>query len=229
LRTANTYAPELSPGPQGWRAAPGSIAGRISLLSPPGTYTVKLTVNDHEFTEKLKVLKDPHSTGSESDIGEQIKLLTALRDDVEGISETVNQIELLRSQLVSLDRGLGNAEPARAVRSAALDLGGKLIGVEGRFLQMSATGRGQDNVRYTPMLVQKLDYLANEVAQSDFPPTTQQQAVAQELHQQAQQYQQQFAQVMEDVKHFNVMLRERDIPNIFLPKSGPAPVAAGSD
>ena len=229
LRTASTYAPELTPGPQGWRAAPSSIAGRISLLSPPGTYTVKLTVNDHEFTEKLKVLKDPHSTGSESDIGEQMKLLTALRDDVEGISETLNQIELLRSELVGLDRGLGNAEAARSVRSAASDLGGKLIGVEGRFLQMNATGRGQDNVRYSPMLVQKLDYLASEVAQSDFPPTTQQQAVAQELHQQAQQYQQQFAQVMEDVKRFNVMLRERDIPNIFLPKAGAAPVAAGSD
>jgi hypothetical protein len=44
--------------------------------------------------------------------------------------------------------------------------------------------------------------------------------VAQELHQQAQQYQQQFAQLMEDVQRFNAMLRERDIPNIFLPKPG---------
>jgi len=157
-----------------------------------------------------------------------MKLLTALRDDLESVSETVNQVELLRSQLVSLDRGLGNGETARPVRSAASDLGGKLIGVEGKFLQLNATGRGQDNVRYPPMLVQKLDYLAGQLGQSDFPPTTQQQAVAQELHQQAQQYQKQFAEVMEDVKRFNVMLRERDIPNIFLPKTGGgATVSAG--
>jgi hypothetical protein len=79
------------------------------------------------------------------------------------------------------------------------------------------------------MLVQKLTYLAGQVAQSDFPPTTQQQAVAQELHLQAQQYQQQFARVMEEVQHFNVMLRERDIPNIFLPKSVTAATAGGGD
>jgi photosystem II stability/assembly factor-like uncharacterized protein len=227
LRTAHQFAPEVAPGPQGWRAAPG--AGRISLLSPPGVYTVKLTVNDQEFTQKLNVLKDPHSTGSASDIAAQMKLLNALRDDLESVSQNVNQIELLRSQLVSLDRGIGYAESARQVRSAATDLGVKLIGVEGKSLQLNATGRGQDNVRYSPMLVQKLTYLAGQVAQSDFPPTTQQQAVAQELHRQAEQYRQEFAQVMEDVQRFNVMLRERDIPNIFLPKQGTATVAVGND
>jgi hypothetical protein len=199
------------------------------LLAPPGVYSVKLTVNDQEFTQKLNVLKDPHSTGSESDIAEQMKLLTALRDDLEAVSESVNKLEMLRSQLVGLDRGLGDGETARPVRSAASDLGGKLVGVEGKFLQLNATGRGQDDVRYTPMLAQKLTYLASEVAQSDFPPTTQAKAVAQELHQQAQQYQQQFAQVMDDVQRFNVMLRERDIPNIFLPKSGATSVAGSGN
>ena len=229
LRTANLYAPEIAPGPQGWRAAPGSMGGRISLLAAPGAYTVKLTVNDQEFTQKLNVLKDPHSTGSEADIGEQMKLLTALRDDLETVSQTVNQIELLRSQLVSLDRGLGDAETARPVRAAAHDLGSKLTGVEGKFLQLSETGRGQDNVRYAPMLAQKLAYLAGQLGQSDFPPTTQQRAVAQELHEQAFEYQREFAQVTEEVQRFNAMLRERDIPNIFLPKRGAVSVAAGSD
>src|SRR5262249_53869975 len=60
LRTAHAIATEVALGPQGWRAAPG--AGRISLLAPPGVYTVKLTINDQEFTHKLNVLKDPHST-----------------------------------------------------------------------------------------------------------------------------------------------------------------------
>jgi photosystem II stability/assembly factor-like uncharacterized protein len=229
LRTAHLYAHDVVPGPQGWRAAPGSIARRISLLAPPGVYTVKLTVKDQEFTQELKVLKDPHSTGSESDISEQMKLLTVLHDDLETISETVNKIEMLRAQLVSLDRGLGDGETARPVRSAASDLGSKLVGVEGKLLQLNATGRGQDTVRYSPMLVQKLSYLASEVGQSDFPPTTQQQAVAQELHQQAREYQQQFAQRLEEVQRFNALLREHDIPNIFLPKSEMTPVAASGD
>jgi photosystem II stability/assembly factor-like uncharacterized protein len=229
LRTTHLYASEVTSGPQGWRAASGSVAGRISLLVAPGAYTIKLKVNHQEYTQKLNVLKDPHSTGTESDIAQQMKLLGALRDDLEAVSESVNHMELLRSQLVSLGRGFDNTETVRPVRSAASDLEGKLIGVEGKFLQLNATGRGQDNVRYTPMLMQKLTYLAGQIAQSDFPPTTQQQAVAQELHQQAQQYQQQFAQVMEEVQRFNVMLRERDIPNIYLPKPATAAASAGSD
>jgi hypothetical protein len=109
-----SVCPHVAPGPQGWRAAPGPIAGRISPLAAPGN-AVKLTVNDQEFTQKLNVLKDPYSAGSESDIGEEMKLLIALRDDLETVSEAVNQIELLRSHLVSLDRGLGNAETTRPV------------------------------------------------------------------------------------------------------------------
>ena len=227
LRTTHLYALDIAPGPQGWRAAPG--AGRISLLAPPGLYTVKLTVNDQEFTQKLNVLKDPHSTGTEANIAEQMKLLNSLRDDLESVSQSVNQMEILRSQLVGLDRGLGSAETARPVHLAATDLGGKLVGVEGKFLELSATGRGQDDVRYAPMLVQKLNYLASQVGQSDFPPTTQQLAVAQELHQQTQQYQQQFAQVMGDVQRFNVMLREHDIPNIFLPRTSATASASAGD
>jgi len=34
---------------------------------------------------------------------------------------------------------------------------------------------------------------------------------------------------MEDVQRFNVMLRERDIPNIFLPRPRAATVTAGNN
>jgi hypothetical protein len=34
---------------------------------------------------------------------------------------------------------------------------------------------------------------------------------------------------MEDVQHFNAMLRDQNIPNIFLPKTGKSAAAAGGD
>jgi len=215
LRTSHQYATDINPGPEGWRNAPG--VQRLSLLEPPGAYTVKLTVNDQDFTAKLNVLKDPHSTGTEADIAEQTKLLTSLRDDMEAVGDSINQIEVLRSQLVNLDRTIGNGETIRPVRTAATDLGKNLMAVEDKFVQLKSTGRGQDDVRYTPMLIEKLQYLADEIGQSDFPPTTQELAVAKELHEQAEQYHQQFAQIMDkDVKLFNAMLREKDIPNLFV-------------
>ena len=41
------------------------------ILEPPGTYSVKLTVNGRDFIQPLTVIKDPHSGGTEADITAQ--------------------------------------------------------------------------------------------------------------------------------------------------------------
>jgi hypothetical protein len=64
--------------PRAWRPAPGTRS--ITILVPPGTYTVKLTVDGKDYTQPLKVLKDPHSNGTEGDIQIQNKLTTSLFD-----------------------------------------------------------------------------------------------------------------------------------------------------
>jgi predicted HTH domain antitoxin len=52
---------------------------------------------------------------------------------------------------------------------------------------------------------------------SDFPPTTQQAAVQAELKKQGDVSQQEIQQlVATDVKAFNAMLRERNIPNVIV-------------
>jgi DNA repair exonuclease SbcCD ATPase subunit len=203
-------------GAEGWRAAPA--VGRISLLVPPGTYTVTLKVGDEKSTEKLNVLKDPHSTGSDSDIQTQLQLVSALRDEMNALAESVNQIESVRAQIASLEKQLGTDDASKAIRKAADELAEKLSGAEGKVLQLKATGRGQDDVRYPPMVLQKISYLAAEVSgSSDFPPTTQQAAVQAELRKQGDASQQEMQQLLAtDVAAFNAMLRERNIPNIIV-------------
>ena len=215
LRTSPMSAPEIVVGPEGWRAAPG--APRISLLVPPGTYTVKLTVGGQESSQKLNVLKDPHSTGTENDIATQTQLVTALRDELNTLAAGINQIESLRAQLNILTRDLGNDDAAKAIRTAAQDLTKKAMAIEGNILQLKATGRGQDDVRFAPMLLQKIGYLATQVSGSDFPPTTQQVEVQQELKQRGDKVHQDIQQlVSQDVAAFNAMMRERNVPNIMI-------------
>ncbi len=76
----------------------------------------------------------------------------------------------------------------------------------------------EDDVRWAPKLLQKISYLASEVADSsDFVPTTQQAAVQEELKQLGDKYQQEYQQlVAKDVAAFNAMLREKNIPNIIV-------------
>jgi len=215
LRTTPLYAPDVTVGPEGWRPAPG--AGRISLLAPPGMYTVTLAWGEEKFSQKLSVLKDPHSSGSESDIQTQTQLLTALREEMNTIADSVNQIESVRAQIGALEKELGTDDNAKAIRKAAEDLAEKLVAVEGKVLQLKATGRGQDDVRWAPMLLQKVNYLASAVGSSDFPPTTQQLAVKDELNRQGEQYAQEFQQLLaKDIAAFNAMLRERNVANIIV-------------
>ena len=215
LRTSPLYAPDVKPGPEGWRPAPG--AGRIDLLVPPGTYTVTLTLGEQRLTQKLNVLKDPHSSGTESDIQTQTQFVSGLRDAMNALAASVNQIESIRAQLEALEKQLGTDETGKAIRKTADDLAEKLIAAEGKVLQLKATGRGQDDVRWPEMLAGKITYLAGETESSDFAPTTQQVAVGEELKKQGDQFQQEYQQLIaKDVAAFNAMLREKNIPNIIV-------------
>ena len=215
LRTPPLYAADVKVGPEGWRPAPD--AGRISLLAPPGAYTVTLTVGGEKCSQKLNVLKDPHSGGSESDIQTQTRFLIGLRDEMNTLGASVNQIESIRAQLAALEKELANDDTGKAIRKAADDLAEKLTAAEGKVLQLKLTGRGQDGTRWPPMLASKIGYLSNEAASSDFAPTTQQVEVGKELQERGDQFQQEYQQILaKDVTPFNALLREKSIPNVIV-------------
>ena len=213
MRTSPAYAPEIQPGPEGWRPAPG--AGRMSILQPPGTYTVKLLVGGQEYSAPLVVKKDPNSGGSEADISLQMEMLHDLRKDLETAAEMVNQIEIIRSQLIQLNRSLAEQSNVGTLKTAADDLDKKLIAIEEDLIQRKLTGQGQDTVRWPPKLLSKLNYLGNGLAGSDFPPTNQQREVHAMFKQQLAALKQRFdAIVNQDLSAFNKLLRDRKIPNI---------------
>ncbi|HEV2616466.1 MAG TPA: hypothetical protein VGU63_07645, partial [Candidatus Acidoferrales bacterium] len=215
LRTSPLYAPEVTVGPEGWRAAPG--VEPVALLALPGTYTVKLLAGGKEYSQKLRVLKDPHSTGTEADLQTQTKLVRQLQDELNTMADTVNQLESARAQINQLEMQLGDDANSKSIRDAANDLNNKLTDFEGHLLQLKASGRGQDDVRWESMLAEKLDYLARQLSGTDFPPTTQQVAVAGELSKQVAQYRAEDQQLMsKDVASFNSMLRQRNVANIIV-------------
>ncbi len=214
LRTPPLYARDVPLGPEGWRKAPA--IGRLATLVPPGTYTVTLTAAGQRLTQKLTLLKDPHTAGSEADIQAQLRLKKALWDQADSLAATVNQIESLRAQIGDFEKELGSDDASKPVRKAAEDLTAKLVALEGKLLQLKLTGRGQDDCRWAPELMQKIHYLFLQLdASADFPPTTQQVAVQELLKREGDTAQQEFQQVVTtDVSAFNAMLRERGIPNI---------------
>ncbi len=209
LRTAPAYAPDIRLNNEGWRPLPE--VGRMTILVAPGTYTVKLTVDGKDYTQPLTVLKDPNSTDSEADIQKQIAMLVEIRRNIESVADMVNQIESIRAQLGSLDSLL----TIKDLKDAAGDLDKKLIDIEDNMIQRRLTGQGQDLIRWPPKLINKLTYLAEGLASSDFAPTAQQQQVHEMFTSQIASLQKRMDEAMNtDLTNLNRVLRENNIGNV---------------
>jgi photosystem II stability/assembly factor-like uncharacterized protein len=208
LRTSPLYAEAFKVGADGTRKFP--TAGPLSVLAPPGAYTVKLVVNGQEIAQPLTVLKDPNTAGSEADIQTQTKTLLDVRDTMNDVARLINQAESIRAQLVQLRSIVGEEEAAQPVQAAANALDDKIVAIESRLFNLTATGRGQDMLRTPNELVEKLSHLADVVSLADFPPTDQALEVLAVLTKQASGYAGQMQQVFDtDVAAFNRTLRDR--------------------
>ncbi|MBI4539830.1 MAG: sialidase [Gemmatimonadetes bacterium] len=215
LRTSPLHAPWVTVGPEGWRPLPAAGGGRLAILAPPGTYTVKLSVAGQQLTHSLTVRKDPNSAGTEADVQAQMKMLFELRDNLETVAGMINQIEWVRKQLSELGGALAEDQSAAPVRTAAGELDKKFVVLEDNLFQMKLTGRGQDGVRWPAKLIDRLRNLASGLEQADFAPTDQQVEVHQLLKQQITTYRSQLSElVTRDLAEFNRTLRERNIANI---------------
>ena len=207
FRTTPLYAPEIPLGPEGFRAG----GNRLSILAAPGTYTVRLTVGDKEFTQKLELRKDPNSGGTEADIADQMKMLSDIRRDMDQATDEINSIEVVRSQIYNLTRLTNDAE----VKKAGDTLDKKLIEAESELIDLRLTGRGQDGVRWGSKLLGKLSYLASGLASADFKPTDQQRDVQKDLEMKLQKIGSDLDNLLSsDLGNLNTVLRRKNMPNV---------------
>ncbi len=214
LRTSPRYAPDIRVGPDGTR--PGG--GRMTILMPPGSYTVRLDVDGKQISQKLELRKDPNSGGSEAEITEQMKMLRELRRSSESAGNMVNQIELIRGQILGLGQVLERSE----IMKVGMEIEQKLADLEQNLVELRTTGRGQDGVRFGAKLFNKFGYLANGLAATDFRPTNQQLEVQKGLDEQLRKHQAALdAMLKTEVAFFNERLRSSGVPNIVTtPKPG---------
>jgi photosystem II stability/assembly factor-like uncharacterized protein len=167
FRTDPLYGHELPRGNDDTRP-PAAGGGPISVLAPPGTYTLTLTIGGRDYTQSLVVRKDPHSAGTEADIEAQTTVMMTLRDGLNAGVDAVNQLEYMRNQIQTVLRTTSEAE----IRQVAQRVHDALAEAEMELYDLRLTG-GQDGVRYAARLLSRFNYLANGVSGSDFRPTDQ--------------------------------------------------------
>jgi hypothetical protein len=157
----------------------GIDAPKRGPLVVPGTYTVKMTFDGREETQKLVVRKDPNSAGSEADVEVSSKFARAVARDVDATAGMINELEWTRLQLESYKKMLRAAKAPRPEIAAAEELEKKIRSVEDRLLQPTLAEADLKSFRGPLELYLKLVWLLAESetgggdvsGNADFPPT----------------------------------------------------------
>ena len=194
----------------------GIRGGLVGPLAVPGTYTVKLAVGGQEFVQRLTVNKDPHSTGNEADIQAQVTRVLEIRDNINTVVDSINQIEWIRKQIHDLIELLKENKSDYSVLTAARKLDNKIVNVEGKYFQKILAEGDLKSFRAPVKLYSQLALLAGDIAGSaDFPPTDQQIEVHDELKKELAAAQEQLNELIsKDIDAFNTLLKEKNIPSI---------------
>ena len=214
-RTRPVNADDFKMNPDGTRKFAMAGASQLSVLVPPGTYTVTLTAAGETAVQNLIVRKDPNTAGSESDIQAQTKAIRDVRESMSKTADLINRAETIRAQIGSLKTFIGDDATAKELIAAGEDLDKRVVSVEERLFNITATGRGQDFLRMSSQLLEKLAHLADTLQFADFAPTDQQLEVQKLLTDQVTAAANDLgAVVTKDVATFNEMLRRRNVGTI---------------
>ena len=196
------------------RNSPFTI-GYSSYWVQPGTYRVNMTTGGSQFSKEIKILKDPNSEGTLDDIRKQTEFMALIHEDIDTASKMVNELEILRRQLYDLRAILEVQNDNDEVLNSLNNVDSLLTSLEGKLVQLRASGTGQDAVRWPSMLVEKLSYLAGSTAIADFAPADQYVEVYQLLKERLTTYQAEMDQIMNGAfAEFISTLRENGVEPI---------------
>jgi photosystem II stability/assembly factor-like uncharacterized protein len=184
---------------------------------PPGSYQIVLRVGEDTHTAALEVRPDPRIAASQQDLEAQYRLLLRIRDTLTETHDAINASRDLRGQVASWRRRAKDQPNTEAAMAAAQELVDTLSAVDNALIQRKA----DSPLSYPTRLNDKLAALASFVDSADTAPTSQQQAVYDDL---AGRIGAELARWREVVKTrlpaFNALLREQQLA-AFLPPPPP--------
>ena len=197
-------------------------AGAHGPVAAPGHYQVRLTMGAQTQTAPLELKLDPRVSVSQGDLEQQVSLLLQIREDLNRVYDTVNQIQDVRSQLAGLKRRLPQDASVKTIAVSADDLEKKLVAVRDQFVNLDISAN-EDSLAYPPQLDAKLAYLAMDVGTADSAPTEAEQLQFEKLKRQSAELLRQWSELQRgDLAAFQKLTAERSLSTVVVPPPGQA-------
>jgi photosystem II stability/assembly factor-like uncharacterized protein len=143
--------------PEAGGGGEGGPPGRGPLVLP-GTYQVRLTAAGHQLTQPLKVVMDPRSTATPTDLAKQFDLAFKAWRDLKKTSDTRGQLTALRRRLAEIKSSANTAQVSLASEvdtEAARILGGS--GGRGASATPSGLGAAQTQLNAALSVAESAD------------------------------------------------------------------------
>jgi hypothetical protein len=154
----------------GYQNPPGMLmwgaGGRSTIPAPPGTYTVRLTVDGQVLTQPLRWTKDPRSTATDAELVAQYELARKISDRTMEANDIVVKVRSIREQV-----GKAVADHPE-LKSDADAMMPRFEEVENAIYQTKAQS-GQDLLNYPIKLNNRIAALLGVVVGVEYGPTAQ--------------------------------------------------------
>jgi hypothetical protein len=146
--------------------------GLEPIKIPPGTYTVVLKVGKDIMKQAIQVLKDPNLNSNMSDIQAQYEFGMQLTSSMKKCLSLIDKMETERAAL------LRQNTPAATAREK------QIYAIEKELFDIHLTGSRMDIFRNPAKILERLLAITKEsqTMGADFPPTSQQKLVYQDLN-----------------------------------------------
>ena len=215
-RGVNNFAWNMRyPDASGFRGMILWAASTVGPMAPPGTYSVRLSVDGKPVsTQSFKLLPDPRSKGvTSADYAEQFALLMKIRNRFSEANDAVKTIRYIESELANRRGRMPTAQQA-SFGTAATAFEQALSQVEDSLYQTQAHA-SEDPLNFPIRLNNKIGALMGVVGSADGRPTQQSYAVFNELSQQLDRELAVLKRTLDaGLPRVNTMLKSSNLPEI---------------
>ena len=146
----------------------------------PGEYKVVLEKIELSEEQNFTILPDPRSEVSISQMKKQFDFINNVNKTVDKAHKAINNIRSISEKLSDFEKNYSTNLKVEALIKEAKKLREELCSIE-KALYQTKNRSSQDPLNFPIRLTNKLGYLNDLVANSDFPPTNQDELVRKEL------------------------------------------------
>ncbi len=159
----------------GAESVQGMILWWASLNGPmalPGTYKVELVVNDSKQTQNFKIINNPSSEVSESEMKAQFDFINDINSKMTEIHKALKNVKKVRSQVGLLKKSITDKTKHKELLDFADKLVKDMTKIEETLYQTKSKS-GQDPLNYPIRLNNKLAHLNSLTRIGNYAPTQQ--------------------------------------------------------